>query len=540
MKVRWREHEIILVTIVTAITIGRNLWTIFNLRQEEIESVYAAPFIKNNIPFNFYVNILFPQIAQVLLLYFSYLTIVMFVVPSLRQLSLSDVFLITVRRLGRIISFVFITSYFLALGINAASYYAHPLFYSYGGAGFHILAIFGPNDHPLQNLFTGFDRATIIVAILTVFEYIREVIIRYIEKPDQRRAYRILITNQITSVLVVYFSIAPFILSIAGPNHLLFNIYFALIPSTLLVFLSNIYWLFPLKGEMPIFNFQLMPIFHSKLNKATRFKFRISVTLIRLLLSSFIFVLPFVFVFRHQGEFVNFLLGFWLIEVLIVTPISWLFYQQRKDKIQQLRGVEQELIRSRADLQFLRSQINPHFLFNALNTLYGTALLEKSEHTAEGIQKLGDMMRFMLHQNSLDFIPMRAEIEYLKNYISLQKLRTQSSSDIIIEENIDDNLCNHDIIPMLLIPFVENAFKHGISLSEKSWIKIKLNCDSDHISFEVRNSIHSLQYTDMERGRSGIGLKNVEQRLKLIYPNRYQLHLGVEGAEFIAQLSIQP
>jgi two-component system, LytTR family, sensor kinase len=121
----------------------------------------------------------------------------------------------------------------------------------------------------------------------------------------------------------------------------------------------------------------------------------------------------------------------------------------------------------------------------------------------------------------------------------MQKLRSRLSSDITIEDNIDDNLCDHDIAPMLLIPFVENAFKHGISLSEKSWIKIKLNCDNHHISFEVRNSIHSLRYSDMERERSGIGLKNVEQRLKLIYHNKYQLQCRTVGNEFIAQLSIE-
>jgi two-component system LytT family sensor kinase len=166
-----------------------------------------------------------------------------------------------------------------------------------------------------------------------------------------------------------------------------------------------------------------------------------------------------------------------------------LLYQQRKDKILQLRGAEKALTKSKADLQFLRSQINPHFLFNILNTLYGTALREQAKDTAAGVQKLGDMMRFMLRDNHLDFIPMNSEVSYLKNYISLQKLRVEPDADIMIEENISDDKYGHLIAPMLLIPFVENAFKHGINPLDRSWIKINLSCDRQQIYFEVRNSV---------------------------------------------------
>lgn len=126
----------------------------------------------------------------------------------------------------------------------------------------------------------------------------------------------------------------------------------------------------------------------------------------------------------------------WLIQLLIVTPITWVLYLQRKDKIRELRGAEIALSKSTANLQFLRSQINPHFLFNALNTLYGTALVDGSKRTANGIQMLGDMMRFMLDDNHLDFIPLSNEISYLQNYIALQKLRIQDSDEIDISEKI--------------------------------------------------------------------------------------------------------
>jgi LytS/YehU family sensor histidine kinase len=248
--------------------------------------------------------------------------------------------------------------------------------------------------------------------------------------------------------------------------------------------------------------------------------------------------IPYILSPFHEGFLFSFFTC-WAIQLFVVTPVTWLLYQLQKDKILQLRGVEKALARSRTDLQFLRSQVNPHFLFNTLNTLYGTALQENAEHTAAGIQKLGDMMRFMLHENNLAFIRMDREIEYLKNYISLQKLRTQSSPEISIEDNIQEQNCNHKIAPMLLIPFVENAFKHGISLKERSWIKIDLSCNEKEIHFEVRNSMHSRQENDPENERSGIGFKNVLERLKLIYPGKHRISFNGDGKEFFVQLAIE-
>ena len=226
--------------------------------------------------------------------------------------------------------------------------------------------------------------------------------------------------------------------------------------------------------------------------------------------------------------------------VFILAPITWAVYQHRISVTQEITGLKTALGQSSANLDFLRSQINPHFLFNALNTLYGTSIQENAERTGEGIQKLGDMMRFMLHENNLAFIEMHKEIEYLKNYIALQKLRTQSSPDIIIEDNITEQNCNYTIAPMLLIPLVENAFKHGISLKEKSWIKINLECTPTNIVFEVRNSMHEKTNSNAEKERSGIGLKNVMERLKLIYPRKFRASVNGDGNEFFVQLAIQP
>jgi LytS/YehU family sensor histidine kinase len=238
----------------------------------------------------------------------------------------------------------------------------------------------------------------------------------------------------------------------------------------------------------------------------------------------------------NNGKVIIFFLLYWAFLLLAVVPLCWLLYQQRKNQILQLKGMETALARSDADLQLLRSQINPHFLFNALNTLYATALQHDSERTAEGIQQLGDMMRFMLEDNTKEFIPMEKEMHYLKNYIGLQKLRVLSSPDILIEENLDDVRCNHLVAPMLFIPFVENAFKHGISGKEKSWIFIRMDCTDYDIHFEVRNSIH--RRVDMEAGRTGIGLQNVKGRLKLLYPGKHHLIVQEKNEEFIVRLHI--
>ncbi len=121
---------------------------------------------------------------------------------------------------------------------------------------------------------------------------------------------------------------------------------------------------------------------------------------------------------------------------------------------------------------------------------------------------LGDMMRFMLDDNHLDFIPLSNEISYLKNYIALQKLRIQDSDQINISEHITVDDCGYQISPMLLIPLVENAFKHGIDLNERSWISIELTCDKTGIYLKrVRNSLHGAETNDPEKSTRALASK---------------------------------
>ncbi|AKQ45643.1 histidine kinase [Rufibacter radiotolerans] len=228
-----------------------------------------------------------------------------------------------------------------------------------------------------------------------------------------------------------------------------------------------------------------------------------------------------------------------IFQLFVTLPLVWMLYKRQMKGKEEVAVLQKELGTSNANLDFLRSQINPHFLFNALNTLYGTALQENSDRTAQGIQMLGDMMRFMLHENLQQKILLSREVEYMRNYIDLQMLRISTSPNIQIQTKIEDVIDDKFIAPMLLIPFVENAFKHGISLKNQSWIKITLHCDQNKLYFDVYNSAHAKTDNDPEKNQSGIGLVNVKQRLALLYPGKHELIIRNTPEEYFVHLTLQ-
>lgn len=226
-------------------------------------------------------------------------------------------------------------------------------------------------------------------------------------------------------------------------------------------------------------------------------------------------------------------------QLLITVPVSWIIFKRHLKGNEEIYALKKELGQSNASFDFLRSQINPHFLFNALNTIYGTAIQEKAERTSEGIEKLGDMMRFMLQENMQEKISLVREIDYLNNYIDLQKLRTDTNPIVKIDAAIEQSVNGVTISPMLLIPFVENAFKHGISLREPSHIKISLEVKGKTLYFDVFNSKHVKQEKDPEKNKSGIGLNNVRQRLQLLYRSKHELVIRETSKDFFVHLTIE-
>ncbi len=235
-------------------------------------------------------------------------------------------------------------------------------------------------------------------------------------------------------------------------------------------------------------------------------------------------------------------LGFhaeWILQLfLIFTFISVVIAFLRKVIFKEKIELKTQIVSKSAELLNLRSQINPHFLFNALNTLYSVSLKENAEKTSDGIQKLGDMMRFMLNENHQDRIPLSKEIEYLHNYIDIQRMRIDENHNIEIKVNIQNSEREIFISPMLLNPFVENAFKHGISFRNPSWIYITLTHDAQKLYFKVHNSLHPKQENSPEQANNGIGLENVKKRLELIYPNRHTLDIQVSDNDYFVSLII--
>ncbi len=232
-------------------------------------------------------------------------------------------------------------------------------------------------------------------------------------------------------------------------------------------------------------------------------------------------------------------LGITVFLLLVVFPLASLIFNKYDFYLGKINKLTYRVDQGSANLDFLRSQINPHFLFNALNTLYASALIENGEKTADGIQKLGDMMRFMIHENQQDRIPLSREINYLRNYLDLQMLRFGIESKLEVDIQISEELCHGEIAPMLLIPYVENAFKHGISLKEKSWIRLNLRCIAGSVHLDLVNSVHPEKPAENSHEESGIGLDNVKKRLDLVYPNKHQLNIIKNDSDFFVHLSIQ-
>ncbi|RYY85859.1 MAG: hypothetical protein EOO15_15915 [Chitinophagaceae bacterium] len=243
----------------------------------------------------------------------------------------------------------------------------------------------------------------------------------------------------------------------------------------------------------------------------------------------------------QQGvdDAISFVLANAFLQLVVMTPVAWYFYRRSHKSREEVTHLKQELGQSEASLDFLRTQINPHFLFNALNSLYGLALNEGAQRTADGVQMLGELMRFLIHDNQQQEIDLTREADYLRQYIRLQQLRTEGNDSVLVTAHINDVPEGFRIAPMLLIPFVENAFKHGISFRMPSYINITLSAKEGVVYLDVHNSIAPKPVDDPERERSGIGLDNVRRRLDLLYPGRHELFIRDTGTEFFVHLSLR-
>jgi hypothetical protein len=186
-----------------------------------------------------------------------------------------------------------------------------------------------------------------------------------------------------------------------------------------------------------------------------------------------------------------------------------------------------------AELKLLRSQINPHFLFNALNNIYSLALLRPAQ-APDALLRLSDMMRYLLYECNAPRVPLRRELEYLRSYVALQQLRDSRGLDVALHLEADRD--TYELVPMVLIPFVENAFKHSAIEAGSGFVRIRLAAQEGQLRFEVENS-KPAEAQPRDPG-SGIGLRNVEKLLALSYPGRHRLQIGETGHIFSVDLSL--
>lgn len=215
----------------------------------------------------------------------------------------------------------------------------------------------------------------------------------------------------------------------------------------------------------------------------------------------------------------------WALGMAMRTSEQW--------RLTEKRVFRAEAERANAELSFLKAQINPHFLFNTLNNIYSMAVTN-NPNTAASVMKLSNIMRYVTDEVNEDFVPLQSEIECIKDYVDLQRLRLNKKTAVDFE--VSGKIDYQIITPLVLMTFVENAFKHGVSNRENSEISIEVNANDQEISFTCKNTLFA---TPRNVERTGIGLKNTEQRLLHLYPNRHSLQVSADNGHYCVKLVVQ-
>ncbi len=210
--------------------------------------------------------------------------------------------------------------------------------------------------------------------------------------------------------------------------------------------------------------------------------------------------------------------------LVFITVIYWVFKQ-----IKSILRLKNE--KEKTELLHLKSQVNPHFFFNTLNNLYG--LMEKDSKERKMVLKLSDMMRYSIYEGEKDWVTMKDEFDYLKNYIELQGIRYHKKSDIRFNHKIENP--DAKIMPLLFIILLENAFKHGLeNLEKNAYIYIYLTETNNKVNFVIENNFELQESSKKE----GIGLKNLQRRLALVYPKKHSLTFNTDANVYKVTLSL--
>lgn len=219
------------------------------------------------------------------------------------------------------------------------------------------------------------------------------------------------------------------------------------------------------------------------------------------------------------------------LSVAVSTAYRLIMDKNRYDRL--LQQKQEETLKS--ELSFLRSQVSPHFMFNVLNNILALARL-KSDQLEPTIFRLSTLLRYMLYETAEERVSLQKEIDYLNSYIDLQKQRI--GGKVKLSTHISQEGAHHEISPMLLVPFIENAFKHGTGNIRDAQIDISLQVLGGVLTFEVRNRYDVSASAESKDHTSGIGLTNVTRRLNLLYPERHSLLITKEDGWFVVSLQI--
>uniref|UniRef100_UPI00404B8C93 sensor histidine kinase n=1 Tax=Flavobacterium sp. TaxID=239 RepID=UPI00404B8C93 len=228
----------------------------------------------------------------------------------------------------------------------------------------------------------------------------------------------------------------------------------------------------------------------------------------------------------------NTMVGFFIL--VVALSYSLIKYWIQNEKLKRIL-LEEKLS---TEMAFLKSKINPHFLFNVLNSFYAKSLTHNVPELADGIAKLAELMRYMVYETNADKVALEKEIHHLKNFVQVYQLRIAEDDKVFINFTIKGDVNAAKISPMLLIPFVENAIKHGIDPITKSIIDISIEVVEKKLFFKVTNTIHHGAY-GLSDEPSGFGLDNLKKRLAILYSNSHTLETKVEKGYFISLLMLQ-
>jgi two-component system, LytTR family, sensor kinase len=213
--------------------------------------------------------------------------------------------------------------------------------------------------------------------------------------------------------------------------------------------------------------------------------------------------------------------------IFIVLKFMMMWYENQQ------KITEIEKTRVESELKLLKDQVNPHFMFNTLNNLYG--LIGKNPiHAQESVLGFSGILHYMLYETNNKFVPLQREVKCIEDYIELEKLRY--SGTLSVSMNVDPQTLNLSVVPLTIFPFVENSFKHGASeLINDAWINIEMSVHENTFFFKIENS---KQFSNVQGNHKGIGLLNVKRRLELIYGERHTLQLFDSNERYLAVLKI--